>query len=77
MTAETTAAPWSEGDSVILTAVSYLHTGGENYQDQGLTEMPGTIVRVWSNGRNITIRTADGKTYVRAACSPSVVLAGA
>lgn len=73
MTTQNEAPPYSVGDQVILTAISFRHIEGETYEDQGPDQMPGTVIRVWPNWRNITIRTSDGKTYVRAADSPSVV----
>jgi hypothetical protein len=29
------------------------------------TQVPGTVTRLWTNGRYVTVRTDDGRTFVR------------
>ena len=37
---------------------------------KGIVQIAGTITRVWPDGKSVTIRTDDGKTFVRFMTSP-------
>jgi hypothetical protein len=51
----------SLNDRVTITAMADPDSGDFTVT----TQVPGTVTRLWTNGRYVTVRTDDGRTFVR------------
>lgn len=52
------------GTRVSIAAREYKNINDEN-ETGTLTTLTGTISRIWTNGKNITVKTDDGRTFTR------------